>query len=663
MLTAAMPSISFARDGLDSLILNRIWNFRRNYTQRVDGEEQTVYVRYTFDTQKRNPTLFLVPSMYAIARGDRQFLGEAFSKVKFRDVDDYDLKRQLVSGTIPRNREVMGAQLQYLSPNLYAVSLYPGQLLSPFNRFNRIFYSYRIQRTTSTTAVVVFRPRLHNTQLVSGRAVVEMETGRVGFVSFSGEFDLLKFQVTATMNGKGRLLLPERCNTDVQFRFMGNKINANFTALFNSDCHLPDSISGQDDRTLMDSLRPIPLKKSEADIYRQYDLRRARADSASTDTTARAHSRTSLARRLEDQALDFIDDHLLSSHSANAGGASVNISPLINPQYLSYSHSKGISYKITMGARYAWNTHRFLTLYPHVGYNFKQRQIYFHAPLRMNYNPKRNGWAELSVTGGDRIYSQLLANDLRKKTGDSISVPEFRDLKVKALNNVVAYDWLEITAGLVWHRRRAVDRQMMQMLGTTDTYRSFAPTMTLKFTPWTEGPTMTVNYEHAMKNILRANIDYDRWEFDAAYKRTLASMRQLNLRAGSGFYTHRNTNHFVDYANFRDVNLPTGWDDEWAGEFQLLKAERYNASSYYVRGHASYDSPLLMVSWWPLIGRLVEMERIYVSVLSTEHSLPYYEMGYGFTNQFFSTGVFISMTGGKLQQFGCKFTLELFKRW
>ena len=657
-----MPSISFAREGLDSLVLSRIWNFKRNFTQNLEGYEQTIYMRYSYDTQRRNATLFLVPNMYSIARGDRQFLGESFGKLTFSDASHFDLRRQLVSGTIPHNREVMAAQFQYLAPSLYDVSLYPGKLLSPFHSANRIFYSYHIYRTDGMMAVVMFKPKLKNTQLVTGRAVADINTGRLQFVSFSGEFDLLSFSVTATMSDNVLSLLPQRCNIDATFRFLGNRINANFTALFDSDCHLPDSISDQDDRPLMSQLRPIPLKKSEEAIYTKYDRQqaeRARLDSAERDT-ARLTGRTP---RFEDTALDFIDDHLLSSHNIHSGGASVHFSPLLNPQYLGYSRSKGISYKLTMGARYAWNAHRYLTLNPLVGYNTRLNQIYYSIPLRMTYNPKRNGYAELTINGGDRTFSGLLAEDLRARTGDSISAPEFRDTRLRAINNVVAYDWLEITAGLIYHRRSAIDRERMRRLDLPAVFRSFAPMLTVKLTPWSQGPTLTANYEHAFRNILKANLDYDRWEFDAAYKQTLASMRQLNLRAGAGFYTHRNTNYFVDYSNFRDVNLPTGWDDEWAGEFQLLDAERYNASNYYIRTHASYDSPLLGLSWWPVIGRLIEMERIYVSALSTEHSLPYYEIGYGFTTQFFSAGLFASFAGEKFQNFGCKLTLELFKRW
>ena len=140
-------------------------------------------------------------------------------------------------------------------------------------------------------------------------------------------------------------------------------------------------------------------------------------------------------------------------------------------------------------------------------------------------------------------------------------------------------------------------------------------------------------------------------------------MRILNLRAGAGFYTQRNSNYFADFENFRANNLPTGWEDDWAGQFQLLNSLWYNQSDYYVRGHVSFDTPMLALSYLPWVGRYLEVERIYLSALSIQHTRPYMELGYGFTTRYFSTAVFTNLLGGKIQEVGCKFTVELFRRW
>ena len=256
-----------------------------------------------------------------------------------------------------------------------------------------------------------------------------------------------------------------------------------------------------------------------------------------------------------------------------------------------------------------------------------------------------------------------MIDDIQAKMGTNFNVPEFEDESYRLVNNVVAFDWLEITNGIVMHRRRSTNRELMSQLDMPGEYRSFAPTLTLHFTPWRNGPVLTANYEHSFLNVFKSNLKYDRWEFDASQKIQLSSLRLLNWRAGTGFYTNRSTNYFVDYVNFHENNLPTGWADEWTGQFQLLNSKWYNESDYYLRGHLSFESPLLALGWTPLIGHFVETEMIYASVLNIQHTHLYSEVGYGFTNRYFSTGIFASFLNHKFQNFGCKFTIELFSRW
>ncbi len=97
--------------------------------------------------------------------------------------------------------------------------------------------------------------------------------------------------------------------------------------------------------------------------------------------------------------------------------------------------------------------------------------------------------------------------------------------------------------------------------------------------------------------------------------------------------------------------------------FQLLNSEWYNTSRYYLRGHASYESPLLVCSFLPLVGKYIERETIYFSLLSIQHTRPYAEIGYGVTTRFVSIGAFASFLNAKPKEFGLKFTFELFRKW
>lgn len=654
-----IPSICFANRTADSLLINRIWDFSRNYSEPVNGVEQNLYLRYTFGSQRRNPTLYLVPTMYTIAKGERDYIGESYCRIKYTTPSDYDLHRQVVCGTIPRNRFTMSAIVHYITPNIYGISIYPESLLSPFHRSNRFYYKYRVVQNMGSKAIVRFRPRVNNTQLIKGSAVVDKETGQVLTVTYEGEFDMLSFKVNTVMNQSiGHQMLPERSTIDAEFNFLGNKVSSTFTAIYNCPITLPDSLDEQDNRELMDSLRPIVLRQQEKMLYQHYDNLRQEPDTIVKDTTVIEKN-----NKMKEILWDVIGDNLVNRIHTDAGAFSMSISPILNPLYFSYSKSRGFSYRLKFGLQYTWNSHRYLTFKPDFGYNFKKRLFYYSTPLRMNYNPKRNGFVEFNWANGNRINSGKLVDDIHQRMGEDFAVPEFKDQHFQLVNNIVAYDWLELLTGIVYHRRNSTDRSLMRQLDLPEEYRSFAPMMTVRLLPWRKGPVLTANYERSLLNVFKSNLKYERWEFDAAQKIKLSSLRLLNWRAGTGFYTNRSTNYFVDYANFHDENLPSGWEDEWTGQFQLLNSLWYNESDYYVRGHLSLESPLLALGWTPLVGHFVETEMIYASLLSIEHTHLYSEVGYGFTNRYFSTGIFASFLNHKFQSFGCKFTIEIFKRW
>jgi hypothetical protein len=68
-------------------------------------------------------------------------------------------------------------------------------------------------------------------------------------------------------------------------------------------------------------------------------------------------------------------------------------------------------------------------------------------------------------------------------------------------------------------------------------------------------------------------------------------------------------------------------------------------------------------TWLPLLGRIIEKERLYFSALSIDNTRPYYELGYGFSTRFVSLGLFTSFLSSEFQRFDVKFTFELFRRW
>lgn len=659
LLILCMHQSVSASNKKDSLILDRIYAYQQTNNDSIKALQDNVYAKFRFDVEKRNFILRVIPSMRSLIKDPREYIRESYAKVTFNDAHDFDINSQVLASTIPRDRRTMSALLDYMTPNIYDIALYEGHMLSPFNRHNRHYYRFTQNRQVDGTTRLDFRPKLYNTQLLNGYAIVDTETGRIIRTLLNGEFDMITFRTEIQLGEEGgRALMPQKCSTAATFRFMGNRISALFDATYHNPLVLPDSIQKVSSRELMDSIRPIPLSESDKQIYAAYDERQ---NSQKNDTTPQKNL-------LKKVLWDAIGDNLVTPIKAESEDVYLKISPLINPLYLSYSHNRGLRYKMKLRSQFAFSRHRYLTFNPTVGYNFKQKQLYFTAPLRMTYNPKRNGYAEVIVGNGNRISNTSVMNAINEAHHDTIdfdhtSMDMFKDTHIQVLNNIMLFDWIDIETGFIFHKRSAIDKTLMNEYGMPVYYRSFAPTFGVKLLPWLEkGPLFSVDFQRGIKGVAGSDMDYELWEFDGSWKHKLPGLRLLNLRAGCGYYTNKE-NLFVDFANFRDENLPEGWDDDWSGNFQLLREREYNESDYYIRGNVSYESPLLFATWVPYLGRFIEKERLYISSVLLEHSRPYYEIGYGFTNRYISVGAFASFRNTHFDRIGVEFDFELFKRW
>ena len=664
-LLLSMPTVMSGAKK-DSLILNKIYEFQLTHKTEIDSLQDNVYAKIRFNVEKRNAILWLIPSMYVLAKDPREYIRESYSDVIYLNDKDFIVNQQAVTGTIRGNRRVMSVIVDFNTPKLYNIALYDDYMLSPFNRINRMYYRFKEYRQSDGTTRLEFRPKLYNTQLVNGYAIVETETGRIIKTVLCGEFDMLSFYSEVNQGDGGPVeLMPTQCTTATTFKFMGNRVSSVFNSMYHQPYTLPDSISDQRAKELIDSLRPIPLSESDKRIYEAEAQRQREAEEAAAADTIEHKS-----KKWKHFWWDIVGDNLVTPLAAESKdkGAEFRLSPIINPLNVRYSGSKGISYKMNLSFRYSFNQYRYLTLEPMFGYNFKQKQFYFNAPLRITYNPKRNGYAQVTW-GNNRISNSTVLDQINHEHGDALSFDEpdadqFIDNYVELKNNIMLFDWFDVETRLIYHKRTPVNEEVMTKYDKPTQYRSFAPAIELKFRPWFDrGPVITVDYERSIKNVLQSNLQYERWEFDAQWKKKIVGLRYLNMRMGYGFYTDRSDNYFMDYTNFCDNNLPEGWEDHWSGNFQLLDGKVYNESNFYFRQNISYESPLLFATWLPYVGKYIEKERLYFSSVIVQHTRPYFELGYGLTNRYVSIGLFASFYNTKFQKAGITFDFELFKRW
>ena len=660
-----MPVSIVGKEKNDTLILNRIYEYLKANRSEFKPLVDNVYMKFRYNVEKRNFGLWLIPNTYVLAKDPREYIRETYTKATFTDTHHFDVNAEVVTGTMRGDRIGMKTLLDFMTPNIYNMAFYDGHVLSPFNKWNRHYYHFTQIRLMNGATRLDFRPKLYNTQLLNGYAVVETETGRILRTVLNGEFDMITFRTEITQSeDEGRELMPAKCNTAATFRFMGNRVSVLFNAFYNCPTNLSDSINSISSREMMDSIRPVPLNRLDKQIYETYDREHAAADSiAALDTIPH---KTNFWKKI---FWDTIGETLVTPIDAEARNASFRIYPIINPLYADYSPTKGFRYKMKLRTTFRFSDHRYLNIEPTIGYNFKQSQLYFNIPIRMVYNPKRNGYAEIIYGNGNRIYNSTVIEEINEAHLDTIDfsnthMDEFRDNYLRLFNNIMIFDWLDIETGIFVHQRKSVVPEMMRQYGVPEEYRSFAPTIGIKLQPWlNKGPLFSFDWEESIKGVNQSNLEYTRWEFDAQWKYKIPGLRVLNMRLGTGLYTSKSTEYFLDFSNFHDENLPEGWNDDWSGNFQLLGGREYNESKYYIRTNVSYESPLLLATWIPYLGKYIEKERFYISGVLLERSRPYYEIGYGFTNRYISAGAFASFRNTKFEEFGVKFDFELFKRW
>lgn len=519
--------------------------------------------------------------------------------------------------------------------------------------------------------------------------------------------------------------LPTHYRVGGTFRFLGNIIEGDYVAslhykdikqkaphvqprktskskydLSESYTLRTDTNAYQRDTAFFNALRPLPLTHHEQALYTDYFMRK--------DTLG--------VKKRPSKTLEFwgeIGDALISRYTVDLDKlGSVRCSPLINPFLLSYSGTNGISYRQEFKYNRLFEGDRLLRIVPRIGYNFKQKEFYWRVRSDFNYWPEKRSALHVEFGNGNRIYSSEMLDDLKAIPDsifdfDQIHLDYFKDLYGKIRHSWEIVNGLTLEVGLSMHHRTEAKRSKFVLLypdappvtrASTDiptdipsllpdldadfmnrfrhSYNSFAPGVRLTWTPgqyyYMDGnrkinlhskyPTFSFDWERGIKGIFRNSGRYERFEFDVQYNLPLGFMNDLYLRFGWGAFTQQDELYFVDFSNLRRSNLPTGWNDDIGGVFQLLDGRWYNSSRKYVRGNVVYEAPFLLLPHLRRYTQYVINERLYLNTLFVPHLKPYIEVGYGIGTHVFDFGVFTSFANWKYQEVGVKFTFELFNR-
>ena len=186
--------------------------------------------------QKKNFILRYVPSMFRLQKGVREYLLETYSDLHYTAPNIYDQKVKASQGTVRGNRGLPGL-LEYFNVNIYSSSLLNDErLLSPLAKNGKKYYKYRIDSVMGDPNNLDYRirfiPRTKSDQLVGGYMIVSSNVWSVREIRFSGRSELITFTCWIKMGevGKKDEFLPVRYDVEALFKFLGNKVDGNYTA-------------------------------------------------------------------------------------------------------------------------------------------------------------------------------------------------------------------------------------------------------------------------------------------------------------------------------------------------------------------------------------------------------------------------------------------------
>lgn len=717
---ALASSVSYPYDtrrlSVDS-IMQKVIFYAPFYESIIDDYRAELYIKGKVNLRKKNHILRFIPTMFRIRKGVREYMMETYSDLHFTAPDIYDQKVKASVGTASEFWELDGRLPEYFHVNIYASTLLYDKLLSPLAPNAMKYYTYHIDSVTGERHDlqyrISFKPKSNSFQLVSGYMTVSENVWSVREMRFSGRSEMLKFDNLIRMGevGEPDECLPVHFKVDATFRFLGNRVDANYVAALDyksiiqkkksqpgrkrkkskydlSDSYTlrTDTNAKRRDSTYFESLRPIPLTPHEKSLYSDFFMRR--------DT---------IYKKPKNKTLEFwgqIGDALISRYTVDlANMGSVRCSPLINPFLLSYSGKNGFSYRQEFKYNRLFTGDRLLRIVPKLGYNFKHKELYWSINSDFDYWPRKRAALHVDVGNGHRIYSSDVLDELRNIPDslfdfNNVQLNYFNDLYLNVRHRWEVVNGLSFDVGFSMHKRTAVNRSELIMINPMApvtrsvnepaeiinklrrTYNSFAPRVRLTWTPgqyyymngdrkvnlYSKYPSVSVDWERGISGILHSTGVYERIEVDVQHNIPLGLMRDLYLRLGWGAFTNQQEMYFVDFANLRRSNLPVGWNDEIGGVFQLLDGRWYNSSRKYVRAHLTYEAPFLLLRHLMKYTQHVLNERLYLNTLIVPHLKPYVEVGYGIGTNIFDFGVFGSFANWKFQEIGCKFTFELFNR-
>lgn len=677
---------------------------------RVEQKEFSVgeslcklYVKQYANLEHWHLGLNFVPGMTRFDRKERRYLTELFYDVHFLDFAVLAVRRKAGVTTHRHGSGEMERVIGFMIPDIFGDKLFEEGYLSPLHGNNSRFYNYSSSEQSGTGALnsnchkISFKTKIDNIKLLNNGWILIDDSCNIREFYLEGWDEQCSFNVLYRLGNKGlERNMVHTIELSLKYNFAWNKLDVSATGVYDYELLLPfvgsshrntyydlsSAINSSqyssvisDYEKYVEENRKMPLTASDSALYVEKGVIKNYDESVVPE------------KKNKNVVADWLwtfGDQMISSHSLNWDGGNLKMSPIIKPSYLSYSSSRGLSYKMSLRFNHRLKNKKEFSLRPMAGYNFKQNAFYWDIDGRFMFDPLHLGNIIIDVGSGDRAYSSLALERIKNAVYDSLNFRNlnlnyFRDLYSKAGIQREIFNGFEIYFGTSYHKRKLIgtldEHLEFEGISLKRRYVQFAPNLRFTWQPkmyyyikdgvkvniGSRMPRFTLDVEQGIRGVMGATSVYTRAELDVQYNYRVNETDALYLRGGTGGYFYTKDVYFADYAFLRHNNLPVDKSDELDGTFQLLDSEWYNAANKYLRFHATYESPFMLLQRMLPRVRFFKYERVYLNMLFISHLMPYCELGYGVETPYVDSGIFVGFENHEFNAFGYKFTISLFR--
>lgn len=556
----------------------------------------------------------------------------------------------------------------------------------PFSKDGIYSYRYRLSKSVDCDVdTIFFVPKFKHSTLVSGYALHDNASRSITNVHFNAQVLLgsLQADMAFAVDSVTHWFLPTTYDAIVTYKIGKTKGQNRFHCRYVwKDIHSMSSVHSTKYRQL-DMSNIYNISPSDT-LDCPHDFRVAVVDSIINSDTHKSTLREK--NNLGIKLLELLSDgHRLANKTDEA-----KIYGPLNPASFGLGGIDGLWVRLRGRWSHRFSNNKELMIKPQIGYSFKRKELKFRLSADYVYNTLHPSGITISAERGNSGFSSFFINKVnealksKKDTIDfsSLGVDFYNHYSYRISNHNEIANGLTLRVGVTQNYRSPVMRgvnaiseeRREELVGTS--YSDFSPFIELTWVPrsyfYIENghkryvgsayPVFKLWSSRSIPNVLGTNSNYGEVELDIQQVLLINHTRTLSMRLGMGTFFGKDGEYFINYEYFSRGKYPDIWQDEHVGgTFRLLDDYWYASTEMYAQMHVMYETPFGFVNRIPLLSRYVVKDRYYIGTLFTDHKPVYTELGYGFGNNYFSTGFFVGFKGFQYNSFGYRIQIAIDK--